>query len=219
LRQTSSFGFAIESGALRNFNQILIVGGTPNFGLRGLEFFRFVLHRKSSEQMCGRDPLEADGAGWLVIREHGDDGNGILCYSVDRYNLQTSWRGLKGELFGLRVCRKYRFNEHCAQSLPQVGVGAGFRVRLRMERCCRLRSAGIGRIHCHDAGAATGGVNQQLRRKAALVSVVVDKAMAGDLENKKAQTHHGLRAMRAGSIRRWRLTGLGGGQHTGPKCA
>jgi hypothetical protein len=63
---------AIEPGALRNFNQILIVGGTFNFGLRWLEFLRFVLHRKSSKHMCRREPLEADGAGWIVIRGHSD---------------------------------------------------------------------------------------------------------------------------------------------------
>jgi hypothetical protein len=79
LREASSFGFAIESGALRNFNQILIVAGTFNFGLRGLELLRFVLHSKSSEHMCGRGPIKVNGAGWFVFRERSDDGNGILC--------------------------------------------------------------------------------------------------------------------------------------------
>jgi len=55
--------FAVELGAPGNFNQILIVGGAVNFGLRGLELLHFVMHRTSSEHMDERDRLETDGAG------------------------------------------------------------------------------------------------------------------------------------------------------------
>ena len=54
---------AVEAGPPGNFNQILIVGSTVNFGLRGLELLGFVLHRKSSENNCERHPLKTIGVG------------------------------------------------------------------------------------------------------------------------------------------------------------
>lgn len=57
------FCFAIEPSAPGNFNQILIVCGAVNFGLRGLELPGFVLHMKSSGHMGERDPCESDYAG------------------------------------------------------------------------------------------------------------------------------------------------------------
>src|ERR1700733_14447711 len=102
-------------------------------------------------------------------------------------------------------------DEIVAQRDAQVGIRFGLGVRLRMQRVCSGWRARVRGVHDEDAGAVPLWVDQQLRGKASLITIVVNEAMTICFECEEPKAHPWLRAARTARIRRWLLARLRGG--------